>query len=276
MRFLFVLSAAVLFALSEAHAAGAIVTDQVEIPNGEGHQLKAVLYRPEGNGPFPAVVALHGCSGLIDGSGVYARFRDWGQRLVASGFAVIFPDSYGSRGVGNQCRVRKRTVRVDRERVADANAARDWLQRQAFVTADRVSLLGWSNGGASALWTVRPRPKVEGKDFRSAVVFYPGCNRLFNTAWSARVPTLVLIGSADDQTSPAVCQQMVSGARGRSARATIHVYPGAYHDFDHPNRPMQVRNGYAFSVDGSGKIHSGTNAAARADALKRVPEWFAR
>jgi len=54
------------------------------------------------------------------------------------------------------------------------------------------------------------------------------------------------------------------------------VYPGAYHDFDHPNRAVQVRTGYAFSTDASGRVHTGTNPQARADALKRVPEWLAR
>jgi len=69
---------------------------------------------------------------------------------------------------------------------------------------------------------------------------------------------------------------MVAGARGRSARISIVVYPNAYHDFDHPNRPLQVRTGYAFSVDGSGKVHTGTNPTARADAIKRVQEWLSR
>ena len=41
-------------------------------------------------------------------------------------------------------------------------------------------------------------------------------------------------------------------------------------------RPLQVRTGQAFSADGSGRVHSGTHPAARADALKRVPEWFSR
>jgi dienelactone hydrolase len=111
-------------------------------------------------------------------------------------------------------------------------------------------------------------------DFRSAVALYPGCGRLSNVAWSARVPTLILIGRADDQASATTCQQMVAGTRGRSARVTIHVYPGALHDFDHPSRPVQVRTEQAFSQDGSGRVHSGTNPAARADALKRVPAWF--
>jgi dienelactone hydrolase len=59
-------------------------------------------------------------------------------------------------------------------------------------------------------------------------------------------------------------------------RASIQVYPGAYHDFDHPSRPIQVRTGHAFSTDGSGRVHTGTDASARADALRRVPQWLAR
>src|ERR1700688_3220009 len=78
-----------------------------------------------------------------------------------------------------------------------ANAARRWLQTQSYVKADHISLLGWSHGGVAALWTVRPTavPHDSGADFRSAVAFYPSCRRLRETAWSARVATLILIGS---------------------------------------------------------------------------------
>ena len=254
--------------------------ESVEIPQKDGGRLKAVLFRPDGQGPFPAVVGLHNCTGLINAAGaVGSRYRDWGQRLSKGGYAVLLPDSNGSRGLGSQCSSTARAIRADRERAADADAARAWLQTQSWVAADRVSLLGWSSGAIAALWAVRARPQPEAKngpDFRSAVALYPGCRRLGNAAWSARVPTLILIGRADDQASAAACQQMVAGARGRSARVAIHVYPGAHHDFDHPNRPLQVRTGLAFSVDGTGRVHSGTNPAARADAIKRVPEWFNR
>jgi dienelactone hydrolase len=253
--------------------------EAVDIPQKESGRLKALLFRPDGQGPFPAVVGLHNCTGLRNSAGVVgARYRDWGERLAKSGFVVLLPDSNGSRGIGSQCKVRARSLRNDRERVADADAARNWLQAQTWVAADRVSLLGWSSGAIAALWSVRARPqpaaKEGGPDFRSAVALYPGCRRLGNAAWSARVPTLILIGRADDQASAATCQQMVAGARGRSARVEIHVYPGAHHDFDHPSRPLQTRTGLAFSVDGTGHVHSGTNPAARADALKRVPAWF--
>jgi dienelactone hydrolase len=143
---------------------------------------------------------------------------------------------------------------------------------------NHVSLLGWANGAIASLWAVEPRssPKDGVPDFRSAVALYPGCRRLGETAWSTRVPTLILIGRADDWVSPTACEQMVAGARGRSARASLVVYPGAYHEFDRPDYPVRELNGLAYTADGSGKAHVGTNPAARSDALKRVTEWLAR
>jgi dienelactone hydrolase len=269
-----VLVLALLLAGGLAEASG---PEPVEFRDGD-ITLKAIIYRPEGAGPFPAVVAMHDCSGLTNASGAIAsKYREWAQLLVRDGFVVLFPESYTSRGIGSQCAARNRPVRPDRERVADANASRRWLDQQPDVRADRISLLGWADGGSSVLWTVRPQRKTDDKaDFRSAVALYPGCRRLDSTAWSARVPTLILIGAADDVTSPQECEHMVAGAKGRSARISIMVYSGAFHDFDHPNRPPQVRTGYAVSADGSGRIHTGTNAAARADSLKRVPQWLAR
>jgi dienelactone hydrolase len=277
LTFGFVVAAAIGLAIAQAAAPAA--PEPVEIAQDSG-VLKAMLFRPDGAGPFPAVIGLHGCEGLLEKDGTLAtRYRDWAQHLTAAGFVVVYPDSYGSRGLGSQCAIRRRAIRTDHERVADANAARRWLQTQAFVKPDHVTLLGWATGGISALWTVRRKavlPKDDKTDFRSAVAFYPGCRRLDNAAWSARVPTLILIGAADDQTSAQVCQRMVAGARGRSAGTAIVVYPGTYHDFDHPNLPLQVRAGYAFATDSSGRIHTGTNPAARADALRRVPQWLAR
>jgi len=245
----------------------------------EGAKLKGFVYRPEGQGPFPAIVAMHSCDGLSGAdSPVAARYADWGERLAAAGFVVLFPDSFASRGLPPQCTVGQRSQRSGRERVVDADAARHWLQEQDFVAADRVSLLGWANGAVAALWTVRPRAlKKEAKpDFRSAVALYPGCRRLRDTAWSTRAPTLILIGARDDWTPASACEQMVAGARGRTARTNIMVYPGAYHDFDHPDLPLQQRTNVAFSSGPGGRVHIGTDIAARADALKRVPEWVSR
>lgn len=273
-----VLIIAVLASFLVLTGSAAAAAEQVEIPVGTA-SVKAHLYRPAGPGPFPAVVALHGCAGLSGRSGPVARrYNDWAERLVAAGFAVLFPDSFGSRGLGSQCALRERLVRGARERVNDAIAARHWLQSQSFVAAGHVSLLGWSNGAVATLWAIRRHPgaSTKGPDFRSAVALYPGCRRLAEAAWSARVPTLVLVGAADDWAPASPCEQMVAAARGRSAQAAIVVYPGAYHEFDHPNKPLQQLTGLGFSADGSGRAHVGTDQAARADAIRRVPAWLKR
>ena len=193
--------------------------EQVDIPNGSG-TLHAELYKPDGDGPFPTVIALHGCGGLGGRSEpVLPHYRDWAEQLVKDGKAVLLPDSYGSRGLGPQCRVKERRISGRRERVADIVAARRWLAKQAWVMPDRVSLLGWANGaqraalGGASATAPRTSSRISAPRSRSIRI----AARPRGLGWSARVPTLVLIGGKDDVTSPPACRQMIDGARGRSA-----------------------------------------------------------
>jgi dienelactone hydrolase len=260
-----------------ADAAPLPIPHQVDIP-AANVTLHAQLYKPEGNGPFPTVIGLHGCGGLAGHSEpVSPRYRDWAEQLLKSGHAVILPDSYGSREFGPQCRVKERHVVARRERVADIMAVRQWLMQQAWVARDRISLIGWANGASAVLWAVRPQLSWHDAepDFRSAIAFYPDCRLSSRTGWSARVPTLLLIGAKDDVSSPPACHQMVDGAHGRSALARIVLYPGAYHDFDRANLPLHAINGTPDATAQEGG-HIGTDADARTDAQKRVAEWLAR
>ena len=278
MRFLACVALLTLMAVgSTATAAPLLAPQQVEIPAPEG-VLRAELYKPEGDGPFPTVIALHGCGGLGGHSeAVLPRYRDWAERLLKEGHAVLLPDSYGSRGIGPQCRERERKVRARRERVEDVVAARQWLLQQAWVARDRISLIGWANGASTLLWAVRPQLSTRGAepDFRAAIAFYPDCRISAGVGWSARVPTLLMIGAKDDVSSPPACRQMIDGARGRSALTRIVVYPGAYHDFDRANLPVHALAG---TSDAAAPEHGhlGSDPEARADSQKLVAEWLAR
>lgn len=261
--------------MSTARAAPA--PQQVDIPLASGI-LHAQLYKPEGEGPFPTVIALHGCGGLGGHSdAVLPRYRDWAERLLRAGNAVLLPDSYGSRELGPQCRVKELRVKARRERVADILATRAWLMKQSWVARDRVSLMGWANGASALLWAVRPQSAARdpGPDFRAAIAFYPDCRISAGLGWSTRVPTLVLIGANDDVSSPPACRQMVEGAYGRSALARIVVYPGAYHDFDRANTPLHAAAGSS-DVAAPERGHLGTDTEARAESQKEVAQWLAR
>ena len=262
--------------LTAAPAASA-TPQQVDIPSSSG-TLHAQLFKPDGDGPFPTVIALHGCGGLNGESDqIQPRYRDWAEQLLKDGNAVLLPDSYGSRELGPQCRVKERRVLARRERVADITASRQWLLQQPWASHDRISLIGWANGASAVLWAVRPQlapRKVEPPDFRAAVAFYPDCRISSGLGWSARVPTLLLIGASDDVSSPPACRQMVDGARGRSALTRIVVYPGAAHDFDRADFPLHAIASADPALPERG--HLGGDPAARADLQKRVAEWLAR
>ena len=275
MRFLSAALILMICAVAGAvHAAPA--PQQVEIPFGK-LTLHAQLYRPDGNGPFPTVIALHGCGGLSGQNGaVLPRYRDWSEQLLKSGYAVLWPDSFGSRGTGPQCREKDRRLLARRERVADIAAAHKWLLEQSWAARGRISLIGWAHGASAVLWAVRPQLAARGRepDYRSAIAFYPECRTSSRTGWSARVPTLLLIGASDDVASPPQCRQMVDGARGRSALTRIVVYPSAPHDFDRAGLPLRALDGNDPAAPERG--HIGSDAQARSDAQKRVAEWLAR
>jgi dienelactone hydrolase len=259
-----------------ANAAPLPAPHQVDIPSAS-LTLHAQLYKPDGDGPFPTVIALHGCGGLGGHSDpVLPRYRDWAEQLLKTGHAVLLPDSYGSRELGPQCRVKERHVLARRERVADITAARQWLSQQAWAAHDRISLMGWANGASALLWAVRPQSSSRGAaaDFRSAIAFYPDCRLSSGLGWSARVPTLLMIGAKDDVSSPSACRQMVDGARGRSALIRIEIYPGASHDFDRANLPLHAVASTDAALPEHG--HIGTDAEARSDSQTRVAEWLAR
>jgi dienelactone hydrolase len=261
----------------------ALAQEAVRIPVNDGRDIEGRLYRPQGPGPFPALVALHGCGGLFNATGkVSARHDDWGRRLAELGYLVIFPDSYRSRGLGSQCVVKDRVISPQKERVEDALAARHFLLDRLDVRRDRISLLGWSNGATTALWTAAAERKVNdgSPDFRSAVAIYPGCRLTAQAAerreWETRLPLMILIGDADTWTPAAACQQLAVASRRNGADVELVVYPGALHDFDHPDRPPTRRTGLAFTADNSGEALVGTDPAARSDALARVPAFLAR
>lgn len=274
MRLVAALTGVALLLSSVAWAGG---YERVRIPFDDG-QLDAVLYRPAGPGPFPAVVALHGCNGLWRNDGQLSlRHSDWGERLAQAGVLVLMPDSYGSRRLASQCGVKDAAVRPSRERVADAVAARRWLQTQSEVRKDMIALMGWSGGGSAILAAIRKDrlPADGAPDFTRAVAFYPSCRLQSESAsFAARLPVLILMGDADDWTPPAPCDFMARAARLRGEKVELVLYPGALHDFDHPRLEIKERSDIAYSATGTGKATVGTNPAARDDAIRRVKAFL--
>ena len=169
-----------------------LAADLVSFPSLDGSltggsptELRGLLIKPEGSGPFPAVVALHGCGSLFDKQGnLKARESAWGQLLTSKGYAILFPDSFGPRGVSSDCEGAH--VRAWAERSFDAYGALRYLQAQRYVIGDHIGLMGWSHGGGTTMFVIAPRNVArptdlpEG-DFRAAVAFFPLGVRFWGT-----------------------------------------------------------------------------------------------
>jgi len=256
---------------------------EVALPTRDGPSLRAVLITPEGPGPFPAIVALHGCGGLWTKAGkMRARETSWAKRWTDAGYAALLPDSFTARGETSVCGQIERPILPERERVRDAYDALVWLQAQRFVKPDRVALFGWSHGGMTTLWSIAAaspgRPAGLAHDFVGAVAFYPGCVQIGKTAFTAAAPLLIEVGAEDTWTPPQACVALVAaaGARG-GAEVAIDVYPEAVHGFDQPIgtvHPVITRN--SIYKTGEKTVMVGANPVARERAVPRAMEWLKR
>jgi dienelactone hydrolase len=207
--------------------------------------LDGYLYRPPGEGRHPAVVGLHGCSGLFSRTTGFIApiYREWAAELNRLGYVVLLVDSFRPRNHGEMCSILGFELDLYRTRPKDAYGALWYLRSQPFVRGDRIGLVGWSQGGGVALFSIgaqslgRPANLPQG-DFRAAVALYPGsCNiERQPSDWSSWIPLLVLMGAEDVWTPAAPCKTFLDRAIGRGAPIEMQIYPGAYHAFDAPNR----------------------------------------
>ena len=270
-RLLCVLLLAAISLIAQGSGARAEPTDvSIPAPRAAKGDFTGLLFRPNGAGPFPAVVAMHGCGGLWTKSGgLAAREKDWAERFVGAGYVVLFADSFKARGIRQICSEHERDI-TPADRADDAKAAADWLAAQPYVDKARLGLMGWSHGAMSVLAALSPGLLGEPPRYKVAIAMYPGCRKQLQQAnWRPSVPLSLFIGAADDWTQPGPCRELAEREGFRFV-----AYPGAYHGFDSPNSPVRVRKNVG-SVR-SGEAHVGTDPAARAAAIAEIMETLAK
>jgi uncharacterized protein len=133
-------------------------SEEVTITNTAGQAMLAgTLIRPDGKGPFPAVV-------LISGSGAQNRdeeifghkpFLVLADHLTRHGIAVL---RYDDRGVGKS--TGSLASATSEDLAGDAWAAWQALSARPEVDAKRVGLLGHSEGGLIAPMLAAVHPEV--------------------------------------------------------------------------------------------------------------------
>jgi dienelactone hydrolase len=257
--------------------------EKVKIQAPDGTTLVAHwMPRPEG-GVAPAVVALHGCGGLYDRTGIAfdPRYPEYAARFHAAGYHVLLPDSFGSRGSGSICAIpaSQRTITVEMRR-GDAIAAVEWLATNPQVDARGIVMLGWSHGASTLLSAINAARPAQARPLAAAIAFYPGCAGLRNGGLSGEpvrleVPLLMLLGEKDDWTPPGPCLALADRVRAAQPHADleVHLYSDSYHGFD-STQPVRFRPNIPNGASKQG-VHQGGNPAARAAALVEIDTFLA-
>ena len=249
---------------------------------GIAEQIPVSVSKPDGPGPFPAVVIMHDCSGLGPvSSGAPGR---WATELVSHGYVVVIPDSFTTRGLPHGvCTVppsqRRTNVNPDR-RAVDAYAALAYTRTLPYVDGRRVGIMGGSHGGSTTLATMRaprgssaPLADEKREGFAAAVALYPSCEFL-SSMYRPVAPLLILIGEKDDWTPAEPCRKLAAGAQAAGLPVRLKVYPGAHHSFDSANRVRYVAARINPSVPGGRGATTGGDPAAWADSIREVLAFF--
>jgi dienelactone hydrolase len=212
-----------------------------------GDRIQGYLARPDGAGPFPAVIVLHGCAGMHD-----ATKQKLVDALVAWGYVILLVDSYATRrGIDHACTSSAFATFLRRR--PDAYGALVFLARQIFVDAQHVAAVGFSAGGRVALSVAEPNSfelfdPPSSLRFRAAVAFNPPCKQAV-----ARpvIPTLIFVGALDDWTPAVDCSNKIASWDNDGPPIELVVYPGAHHGFYYPHlQPGRTMFGHWVEYNG--------------------------
>src|SRR5664279_5371739 len=100
-----------------------------ETPSGPPDSIEAYLSKPDGSGPFPAIVYLHGCGGLSERT----RHRI-AELMTAWGYVSLAVDSFATRGIKHSCN------RLMPRRQGDAWGAFGYQSGLGFVDPQRIAI----------------------------------------------------------------------------------------------------------------------------------------
>lgn len=153
----------VLAVLGSPHAAAQLAGTTVWIPMQDRGffgarviRLEATLFKPPGEGPFPAVIFNHGSSGGPIPPTYTENPKAFGAWLAAKNVALIVPMRRGrgkSEG-SNKEEPSPCTVEAARQGLDYASEAVDavyaWLRQQPWAAMDKLILAGHSRGGILA------------------------------------------------------------------------------------------------------------------------------
>jgi uncharacterized protein len=244
--------------------------------NGKTIMIGARLQLPaEATGKLPAVILMHGTSGLSY-RGVY-----YAAALNRAGIATLEIDQWGGRGLPGGASSRPKRLG---DMLPDVAGAYRLLSERPDIDASRLGLMGSSMGGIQTMlmMTHRESDAILGQNvhLKAAVAFYPIC-WLYNPVPGADfdnlvdAPVRIFVGCDDDYDGgQAACEALLhSLAPGDAAHVSMRAFAGATHEFDVFDGPHEFNDPGANRRKG-GVIHVRPDVEARQQARDDLTQFF--
>jgi dienelactone hydrolase len=178
--------------------------------------ISGALFKPEGAGPFPAVIVMPSCGGVAAPAALSVE-KALINHLQTKGVATLIVDPFTPRGQLHGCSGGDIGMK-------DALAALRVLRGMPDIDGKRIFLKGYSWGATASLALVNAaNPDSSDAKVAGVIAYYPNCGIVSEPS----VPVLVLIGEKD---AAAPCLALKG-----TPNFEVVVYPGATHGFDAPN-----------------------------------------
>lgn len=221
-----------------------ITTDTVNYRAEDGASISTYLARPEGAGPFPALLMGYEFWGMLEVAGGGPHMRDVAGRFAREGYVAAVPDYYVARG--QQPTMEGGTIKggpSDEQTGRDLTVGVNWLRSLPYVAADRIGVIGWCGGGRQALFLA-----ARCHDIAAVASFYgrpinrpgqPGISPIDGVP-QIRCPIFGAYGEADRAISVDTVRSFEEALKQNGVPHEIHYYPNAGHAFMNDQRPDYV------------------------------------
>lgn len=209
--------------------------------NNAGVTLNGHLRLPEGEGPFPLVVLLHGVSGVLPDDHKDAK------ALVQEGYATAVIDSFKGRdfrykmsGENDLAKVRP-YFRTD-----DAYGALRKLVTHPKIDHTKTLLLGRSHGGITTLLASTSRAanmfSPNGPRYTAFIALYPPCIANYPEYDQPLAgPLRMHLGAADVLTEAKPCAALAERMQAKGFDVKYQIYENAHHGFDMSYPMMRIK-----------------------------------
>ena len=222
MKAALVVACAWLVSAPAALPAGETVTFRSGTEEASGY-----LARPEGKGPFPAVIVIQEWWGLND------WVKQQADALAAQGYLALAPDLYRGKVTADPAEAHQLRSGLPEDRaLRDLKAAFTYLTGRAGGRKVRIGSIGWCMGGKLSLRLAVEEPRL------AAAVAYYGAPPTDPVAIARiKAPVLGNFGAEDKGPAPQQVRDFEAAMKKAGKSVDVKLYEGAGHAFANVNNP---------------------------------------